>query len=445
MVATGLFADGDLEPAEALIRAYLLSTAITSKPCACWRASAWRTRFIFDAQVLLAAVLERAPDYRAARQEYAFVLVELHRYEEARANSSNCCAMSPQSALKILQAAASVGLGEHERAIGLYRKLLVGGPGGCRGAPVDRPCAEDTRADAAGGRVLPPRRRVRPDFGDAYWSLANLKTYRFTSEELARMRSALAAPATRLVDRYHLCFAIGKALEDRGEFAESFRYYQRGNELKRPECRYRAELIERNTQQQIKVCTAQFFAGRQGWGTPGRIRYSSSVCRARARRCSSRSWRRTRRSRARRNCPTFSRSSAACAVSAGDGGSALPARARGPERGGLSQARDGVSCRHARLPQRQARHVLHRQDAEQFPARRACAPHAAECAHHRCPARADGMLLQQLQAAVRQRPGIHLQHRGHRPLLPHLLRTRCAHWDGAARACTACVPRGCGG
>ena len=58
----------------------------------------------------------------------------------------------------------------------------------------------------------------RGDFGDAYWSLANLKTYRFTDAELAQLRAALAAPATALADRYHLCFALGKALEDRGEY-----------------------------------------------------------------------------------------------------------------------------------------------------------------------------------------------------------------------------------
>jgi tetratricopeptide (TPR) repeat protein len=108
----------------------------------------------------------------------------------------------------------------------------------------------------------------RADFGDAYWSLANLKTYRFTAGEIAGMQRALKAPATALVDRYHLCFALGKALEDRGEFEESFRDYQLGNELKRPECRYRGELIERNTEQQIKVCSAEFFARRSGWGTP---------------------------------------------------------------------------------------------------------------------------------------------------------------------------------
>jgi tetratricopeptide (TPR) repeat protein len=73
--------------------------------------------------------------------------------------------------------------------------------------------------------------RVKPDCGDAYWSLANLKTYRFTEGELARMRAAEADPATRLADRYHLCFALGKALEDRAVYAESFAYYERGNAL----------------------------------------------------------------------------------------------------------------------------------------------------------------------------------------------------------------------
>ncbi len=82
------------------------------------------------------------------------------------------------------------------------------------------------------------------------------------------MRSAIAAPATGLVDRYHLHFALGKALEDAGEFPASFEQYRLGNALKRPECRYRAELIERNTQQQIQVCTREFFAARTGYGDP---------------------------------------------------------------------------------------------------------------------------------------------------------------------------------
>ncbi len=110
----------------------------------------------------------------------------------------------------------------------------------------------------------------RADFGDAYWSLANLKTYRFTPAELACIHTALAAPTTSPGDRYHLCFALAKALEDQGDFAESFRYYELGNCLKLPECRYRATIIETNTRRQIDVCTRELFVSRQGWGAPAR-------------------------------------------------------------------------------------------------------------------------------------------------------------------------------
>jgi hypothetical protein len=109
---------------------------------------------------------------------------------------------------------------------------------------------------------------ARLDFGDAYWSLANLKSYRFTDEEIARMRAEAASPSTGLTDRTHLCFALGKALEDRGEIADSWACYERGNALMRSESRYRPEIIETNTRKQIEVCTRDFFAARAGWGDP---------------------------------------------------------------------------------------------------------------------------------------------------------------------------------
>jgi hypothetical protein len=109
---------------------------------------------------------------------------------------------------------------------------------------------------------------ARPGFGDAWWSLANLKTYRFSESEIAQMRAQEASPAAHPVDRCHLCFALGKALEDRSEFAESWQYYERGNALKRAESRYHPDIIEANTRRQIEVCTTPFFAARAGFGVP---------------------------------------------------------------------------------------------------------------------------------------------------------------------------------
>jgi tetratricopeptide (TPR) repeat protein len=269
VVATGLFLDGDLEAAEALVRAFLLKHGDHIEAMRLLARIGIAHKVYFDAEVLLAALLERAPDYRMARQEYALVLVELHRYQEARMHLDQLLHDEPDSApLKTLYAATCAGLGEHERAIERYQEFLSGGSQDAE-AHLSIGHAEKTLGHApAAIAAYRQAAACRADFGDAYWSLANLKTYRFPDAELAQMRAALAAPATALADRYHLCFALGKALEDRGEYAESFRNYQLGNELKRPECRYRAELIETNTQQQLQVCTREFFTARGGWGNP---------------------------------------------------------------------------------------------------------------------------------------------------------------------------------
>ena len=84
--------------------------------------------------------------------------------------------------------------------------------------------------------------------------------------EIARMRSDEAAGDTALADRYHLCFALGKALEDRGEYAESFAYYDRGNALKKAEIRYRPETDGAQHRPADAVCTREFFAARAGYG-----------------------------------------------------------------------------------------------------------------------------------------------------------------------------------
>ena len=82
------------------------------------------------------------------------------------------------------------------------------------------------------------------------------------------MRAEEASPQVALVDRYHLCFALGKAFEDRKQYEESFRYYARGNSLRRTQSRYKPISIEYNTRIVQETFTAEFFAARAGWGCP---------------------------------------------------------------------------------------------------------------------------------------------------------------------------------
>ena len=269
VTATALFSDGDLIPAEEIIRAFLLRNGDHPEAMRLLARIGMARDVLDDAELLLAAVLRIVPDHTPARLDYAQTLVRRHKYREAREQIDRLRAHDPDHVTyRELAATAAVGLGEHDVAIALYRGLLA-----------DVPSSPDlqlwlghalkTVGDVAAAiAAYRAAAALRSDFGDAYWSLANLKTYRFGDDELERMVIAEAAPATAEEDRIHLRFALGKAFEDRGEFARSWRYYARGNALKAAGSRYRPEIIETNTRLQQQVCTAGFFAARAGWGDP---------------------------------------------------------------------------------------------------------------------------------------------------------------------------------
>ncbi|HEY0315777.1 MAG TPA: sulfotransferase [Sphingomonas sp.] len=269
VTATSLFSDGDLAPAEQIVRAYLLRHGDHPEGMRLLAKIGMAHDVLDDAEMLLEAVVALAPDHSAARYDYARCLVSRHKYAEARAQLRHLLAIDPRHPdYRSLAATAAVGLGEHVAAILLYREMLAEMPnapdlhlwlGHALKTIGQVPEAIDAYRAAAA---------ARPDFGDAYWSLANLKTYRFTDDEIAGMRAEEARPSTAAEDRQHLCFALGKALEDRGETADSWRYYARGNALKRAESRYRPEIMETNTRKQIEVCTPAFFERRAGWGDP---------------------------------------------------------------------------------------------------------------------------------------------------------------------------------
>jgi tetratricopeptide (TPR) repeat protein len=269
ITATGLFSDGDLVPAEEMTRAFLLEHGNHVEAMRLLARIGIELDVLDDAQLLLEAVLALQPDYQAARYDYARVLVERHQYARASAELETLLKIEPNNRYyKTLHATAIVGLGQYEKAIDAYRELLVDAP---QPADLHLSIAHSLKTLGRQQESIAAYRdaaAARPNFGDAYWSLANLKTYRFTDAEITRMRAAEAASDTALVDRYHLCFALGKALEDRAEYAESWAFYARGNAFKKSESRYRPEVIETNTRKQIEVCSSEFFARRAGWGVP---------------------------------------------------------------------------------------------------------------------------------------------------------------------------------
>jgi tetratricopeptide (TPR) repeat protein len=271
VTAFSMFADGEIEDAERVVRHYLLTHGNHVEGMRLLAQIGVRLDVLDDAELLLENLLVLAPEYHAARYEYAIVLLQRHKHRRAREEIDKLLKTDPYNrAYRTTQATISTGFGDYEMALPLYREIVTETP--------DDPELHLSIAHALKTIGRTPEAvkayhsaiAVSPSFGEAYWSLANLKTYRFTDAEIDLMRSHESAPTILLKDRYHLCFALGKALEDRGEYAGSFTYYERGNALKKPEIHYRPEITDRNTRLQKTVCTPEFFNERRGFGLPRR-------------------------------------------------------------------------------------------------------------------------------------------------------------------------------
>jgi tetratricopeptide (TPR) repeat protein len=271
--ATDLFADGELTPAENIVRVYLQKHGDHVEAMRLLARIGLERDVLDDAEFLLESVLRLVPDYRAARLDYARALYRRQKYLQAQQQTEKLLALDPENREYLKQHAAScVGLGNYAAIIGLYRGLLARTPQG-------DPEAADLHLWIAHALKTLGRQQeaideyyaaidIRPHFGEAWFSLANLKTYQFAPDQMERMRLAEAGPTTQTVDRYHLCFALGKALEDARDYAGSWQYYERGNALKHTEARYLPQITETNTRLSRQVCTREFFAARTGWGAP---------------------------------------------------------------------------------------------------------------------------------------------------------------------------------
>jgi tetratricopeptide (TPR) repeat protein len=268
--AASLFADGELVHAERVLRIYLSQHGEHIEAMRLLGRICTARGLRDDAELLLEAVVQRAPGYRAARADYARALLDQHRYVRSREEFQQLLELDPANRAYLRQyGEACIRLGDYEPGISLYRRLLGDAQQGRESAELHSWIAFSLRAQGHQTEAIQGYRAAIaawPESGEAWWSLANFKTYHFSLDDIARMRSAEAAPGTSLVDRYHLCFALGKALEDQTDFADSWVYYERGNALKHAEVRYPQRLAESHVRLSKQVCTREFFETRKGWG-----------------------------------------------------------------------------------------------------------------------------------------------------------------------------------
>ncbi|WP_404710510.1 sulfotransferase [Sphingomonas sp. MMS24-J13] len=270
VIANCLYTDGDLGPAEEVLRDYLRKDPGNVGALRLLARIHTDGDALDEAENLLATAIAHAPDYHEARLDYAIVLLQRQKPLQARQQAEHLLMHEPDNPEYLKQyGAACIALGDHEPIVDLYERLLTD----------ERAEAEigDLRLWRANALKITGRQQeaiadfraalnVRSDQGVAWFGLANLKTYRFTDEDIARMAAAEAVPGSQDVDRTYLCFALGKALEDRRDYRSSWLYYERGNALRHATSRYRPEVATEAALRIKRAFSAEFFAARAGWG-----------------------------------------------------------------------------------------------------------------------------------------------------------------------------------
>jgi predicted Zn-dependent protease len=269
MAAATALVENNLPLAEAHLRTHLGTHPTDVAALRMLAEVAGRLREYSDAQVLLERCLELAPSFDAARHNYAVVLHRQSKPAAALPQVEQLLAKEPRNPGYLnLKAAILANLAEYAGSIEIYERVLREYP---HQPKVWMSLGHSLKTAGRQEESIAAYRRaigMEPTLGEAYWSLANLKTFRFSEADGSAIRGALRRPDLSADDRLHFEFSLGKALEDEGSYEQSFAHYARGNALHRQVQPYSAEENTRFVGRCKRQYTTDFFAARESAGAP---------------------------------------------------------------------------------------------------------------------------------------------------------------------------------
>jgi tetratricopeptide (TPR) repeat protein len=269
MAAGAHLCEGRLAPAEALLREHLKAHPTDVAAIRMFAELAARLGRYGDAENLLNRCLELAPSFVSARHNLAVVLHRQQKVEPALVEIDRALAVEPRNpGFRNLKAAVLSRMGEQQQSIDVYRDVLADYP---HQPKVWMSLGHALKTAGQRREAIEAYRKsieLAPNLGESYWSLANLKTFRFTPAEVEAMRAQLARPDLDDTDRFHFEFSLGKALEDEREFEQSFGHYSRGNALRRTGIQYDANETTDHVRRSKAALTRELFASRAGVGSP---------------------------------------------------------------------------------------------------------------------------------------------------------------------------------
>ncbi len=265
--ATNFLAEGKLLKAEDLCRIHLKSSPKDVEAMRLLADIGSRLGVLEDAEILLEKAVEFEPDNIQLRLDYIQILRKRQKFSRALEEAKRLYDLDPENAIfRSHYAIEKMQTGDYEGAVELMDAVLETLPHDpatltSRGHAL-KTWGKQKEAIASYNAAC----RARPEQGDAWYALANLKTYSFSNTEMQQMQELELRADLSYADRVHFCFALGSAFEKSGDIEKSFRYFEKGNTLKRTQSRYTSEGMEAELALQKQFCTSDVLKGSEGGG-----------------------------------------------------------------------------------------------------------------------------------------------------------------------------------
>lgn len=220
-----------------------------------------------EAEFLLESAVEFEPDNIQLRLDFIQILRKRQKFSAAMEQAQQLYLRDTENQIFQSQLAIQkMQAGEYADSIDLFKKVLEKTPNDPATLTSMGHAYKTYGQQDEGVRAYQNAAKSRPEYGEAYFSLSNLKTYQFSKAEMETMHNQVTSGNLTYRDRIHFLFALGKAYEDRKDYGKSFAFYKEANDLGRHQMRYDADKMSEELAAQVEICTAELFENQSGKG-----------------------------------------------------------------------------------------------------------------------------------------------------------------------------------
>jgi tetratricopeptide (TPR) repeat protein len=220
-----------------------------------------------DAEFLLESCLEFEPNNLNSLIQYVDILIKRQKYGSALENAKKMYKQYPDAIDAQLTYAVTLQQTDNQdEALELYKKLIDKHPASYNVYLSIGHLYKNFGSIDKSIKSYKQSYKINNQCGEAYWSLANLKTYKFDDKEIRNLEDMVLNEYINNEEKIPMHFALGKAFEDEGDYKKSFNHYELGNNLKIPFTKFTSNDFKNECLNQMDVCTSDLFETKKDWG-----------------------------------------------------------------------------------------------------------------------------------------------------------------------------------